>query len=162
MNRKYITLILVSVFLLTVVSVPSALAYFSTYTQAKGQKIINLKNETEMNETVEGFTKTISIKAKDNSAPVYVRAKAYSPDYINLEYTLGEGWSSLQDDGYFYYSRPLNANEQTSDLKVTISEKEHSTYKPGDEFHVVVIYESILEVNQIEWPVLASLLGGNS
>ena len=162
MNKKYISLILVSVFLLTVVSVPSALAYFSTYTQAKGQKVINLKNETEMTETVEGFTKTIRITAKDNSAPVFVRAKAYSPDFIDLDYTPGEGWSTLQEDGYFYYTKLLNANNSTSDLVVSISEKTPSTYNPGDEFHVVVIYESILEVNQSEWPVLASLLGGNS
>lgn len=150
MDRKNKILIASILVLLMVVSVPSVLAYFSTYTSAKGTKVLSMRNETEMVETVEGNVKTVQIKASNNSSPVLVRVKAFSPDFVQLVPNLGANWVD-GEDGYFYYELPISSGEQTSEIKFEVKTDTPSTTKPGDEFHVVIIYESTLQYYGENW-----------
>ena len=154
MDKKNKLLVASILVLLMIVSVPSVLAYFSTYTSAKGTKLVSMKNETEMIETVEGNIKTVQIKASEDSSPVLVRVKAFSPDFVTLEPSLGQGWKA-ETDGFYYYQDAISAGQTTSKISFKVNTVTPETTKPGDEFHVVIIYESRLQALGDNWsPVI--------
>ena len=121
------------------VSVPQALAYFTTYTDAAGVKTIVLGPETEIEEpSVTDWTKTVQI-SNTGEAPVYVRAIAYAPEGMTLTYS-GTGWTA-GSDGYWYYGSIVEAGAKASDLLVKIGNVPEDAVE-GDDFNVVVLYEA--------------------
>ena len=98
MRKNHKILALLAVAMLLIVSVPSALSYFSTYTSAKGSRKLNIGNETEIYEKVEGNTKKIQITADKDSGDIYVRVKVFMPELSFLDTTQkpsGEKWLSI-------------------------------------------------------------------
>ena len=137
---KHNLLTLACVLMLLIVSVPEAYSYFSTYTKTSGSKKIRLSDSEHFEEEVDGNIKTIKIIADEGSDPIFVRVKAFAPEPITLEYS-GDSWA-LGDDDYYYYGKPIKDKEFTADLKIEIKNAP-SDAQIDDEFHVVVIYESI-------------------
>ena len=151
--RKRTIKILAAAALLSIAAagIGPASAYFTSYAEAKGQKVIHLGDTTTITEKVVGTEKTVVIKNDAKSPkPVWVRAKAITAAaYMSgLNYTPGAGWSDKnpdgQTDGYWYYivpeNTPLKPGESTTELKVSI--KNWPEAKTGRDFNVVVVYET--------------------
>lgn len=113
-------------------------AYFTTYVTAKGGYEIAWHKE-KIEEVYNDWTKTITISSEENSIPVYVRAKAFAGSTYELKY-MGKDWT-YREDGYYYYNNVLNGGETTSALNVIIS-KIPIQPKQGENFNVIVIYET--------------------
>ena len=179
MNRKNRLLVFVSLALLVIVMVPNAFAYFSTYTQTKGMKKINLKDESHINEEkVENGIKEIVITADPNSEPVFIRVKAIHINTIatSKSETAASPYNpkdwTQNDDDYYYYKYPIDGSDDTTgilnsaklNLKVEIPSTEAD--KIGDKVHVVVVYEAIpasrSENNPKLWNNTSIVAGGNS
>lgn len=151
MNRRHILLTILVFTLVISASIQPAIAYFTSYATAKGSVEINLGDTTEISETFDPktLTKTIVISSEENSEPVYIRAKVIYTglDGQNAFTASGEGWTALQDDGYYYYGSTkddltiLKGDEETTELKVTITSVPDNP-EDGTSFSVTVIYES--------------------
>ena len=168
MKNRFMILAAAGVALVLTASVPSALAYFTTYVSAKGEKEVVLKDRTTIDEPeFSNFMKTVKITADEDSEPVFVRARAYKPEDIGILYVDDSGTWRYDNDGWCYYADPiskgksaeefnikigtLNENESPMDITgLTVIGKEPAdgtlynipgTGKDGDNFNVVVVYE---------------------
>lgn len=141
-KTKYFLALLAAVMILTA-GVGQAMAYFTTYTEAKGTRIVRLGDETTITEKFADWTKELTIKNEEGSQPVYVRAKVFAPDTLAIDCPYGDSdprWKK-SDDGYYYYSDALAAGEPAGKLNVHISKIPLEAVK-GDTFNVIVVYES--------------------
>jgi len=153
MKKRNVILGTAAVILVLTASVPSSLAYFTTYVSAKGEQEVVLQDDTRITESVTGHTKSITITADEKSEPVYVRAKAFGPDGYTLTYS-GNGWTSGEDD-FWYYATPISKGASAETLNVAISGIP-STAQVGDNFNVIVIYEYTPELFKEENGVTVS------
>ena len=137
LNKKTLGLAGAAFFLTAGLSVGSAMAYFTTYTQVSGGVSLSLgTTSTIPEETVEDWTKHVTIEnTGDIDCFVRVRAFAGSQYQDSLVYS-GENWS-LAADGYYYYSEILSPGETSGELLIAIDnmESNHS-------FNVIVVQES--------------------
>ena len=119
-----------------------AWAYFTTYAQAEGGYPIHLGDRTEITEEFSDWTKHVAVTSDPESAPAYVRVKAFSGSLYTLEYSsaVSGDWTP-GDDGYYYYNKILNGGETTTGLNISIGGIPEDA-EDGDTFNVVVIYES--------------------
>ena len=156
MNKRKITLILLTLALIASASIQPAIAYFTTYVRAKGGHTVSIGDTTTIEEEFSEWTKRIIIRNKAGSEPVFIRAKViYTPLLGNDEsaFTVtGNGWSD-GEDGYWYYGSkaaptilPGDADltddkRATTELRVKI-EKIPAEPEKGDTFSVTVVYES--------------------
>lgn len=128
----------------TTVGVTSA--YFTTYAAAKGSIPISLKEKTEITESFGSWTKHVTITndgADGASREVFVRVKAFGPSTYPLVYSGSDEWVP-EDDGYYYYSQPLDPGQATSQLDVRITDvPESESAEVGSNFNVVVVYETM-------------------
>lgn len=142
MKRKNILLAALAVSLTLSAGAGSAWAYFTTYTDAAGGYTLELGDKTTITEEEPtNWTKHVVITSQEDSQPVYVRARAFCGSDYELLYSDGSGKWSPSDDGYYYYSDILNAGESTEMLDIKI-ENIPEEVKNGDNFNVVVIYET--------------------
>ena len=145
MNRVNKLLIALSVAMLLIVSVPEALSYFSTYTYTKGGRKLSFANDSKIEEKMSGNTKKIKVTANPNSGDIYVRVRIYAPDlpYLSIGTIAGADWSSSGD--YWVYGKVLKAGDSTSvlDVPIVVDPDKAKDTKEGDQFHVIVIYESV-------------------
>ena len=148
MSKKNKLIVFASLALVLFISIPSIFSYFSTFTITKGVRNVVIQDGTYITEEVNSWTKKVTIKADPNSDAVYVRVKVFAPEDIQklLEIT-GEGWNPK--DGYYEYSEPIDGKDETDykdattelDIKIN-NEKLPKDTQEGDEFHIVVVYES--------------------
>ena len=165
MNKRKIVLLLLTLALIASASIQPAIAYFTTYVRAKGGHPVSIGDTTTIEETFKDWTKTVVIRNKEGSEPVFIRAKVIYTDLSGkLGFTAaGTGWTALQADGYYYYSSanpttstitvdkrtvnamagltPLDGGKGTDPLTVTITNRPADPEK-GDTFSVTVLYES--------------------
>ncbi len=109
MKKRSYLLILMAAVLMVCILVQPALAYFTDRTHADGSILVNFGTTTELNESVTGFSKTITIGNTGEvgkAESVWVRARAYAGSTYTLEVTLGDGWVD-GNDGWYYYNTPL-------------------------------------------------------
>ena len=147
MKKRNCILMGIAVLMILTASVPSALAYFTTYVSAKGMKPVVLGERTEIEEPdFTNWTKKIVITAENPSEPVYVRAQAFAPEGIVLVYS-GTNWSQPDSEGWCYYSDPISNGQSANELDVQIrvrnenGELVNPEVKEGDILNVVVVYE---------------------
>jgi len=146
MKKSVKLLGIAAVVLVLVASLGSAISYFTTYAEARGGKIFKLN--TTIEEEVYDWTKHVVISSNPESTPVYVRAKAFAPAQYPLDYKSAvDGDWVPGDDGYWYYTKVLQNGSSTTELLVHISDIPEEP-KDGDEFNVVVIYESTYATNE--------------
>ena len=141
MKKRYMILAAASLGMILTVSVPSALAYFTTYVSAVGEKEVVIRDMTVIKEPeVEGTTKSIVISADEDSEPVFVRVQSFVPEDFSVTYE-GQGWSKKDpDDGWIYYADPIDHGEQAGELRATMTGLP-SDLEVGDTFNFVVVYE---------------------
>ena len=122
-------------------SIGTALAYFTANTQAEGAVPITLGDREEINEDFDNWVKHVTITSDEDSEPVFIRAKVFYSVASGLTTSIsGSGWS-LGEEGHYYYSEIVKGGETTSVLDVAIGNIPQDA-EEGDEFNVVVIYES--------------------
>jgi hypothetical protein len=119
-NRKWLLLLLALVMVITA-SIPSAMAYFTGYTQVEGRRRLEFSTPPELHELFHDWVKSVTIK-NTKGADIFVRARAYKGDNINLEYTPEAGWTFNTADGWWYYDAPLAKDQTTSVLLITIKD----------------------------------------
>lgn len=168
MKNRSMIFAAVGVALLLTASVPNALAYFTTYVTAKGEKEVVLKDRTTIDEPeFSNFMKTVKITADADSEPVFVRARAYKPEDVGILYVDGSGKWSYKDDGWCYYADPISKGASAEEFNIKIGTLKQNespmdqtglsvigkepadgtiynipgTGKDGDNFNVVVVYE---------------------
>lgn len=151
-NKKRLFLTLTSLLLIALVSVPSVLAYFSTYTGTEGTKVLNFKYESHLEEEIDDTDKIIKITSEKESEPIYVRVRYFAadskmtvtPDDSTLVVDGKEVWKKgTGTDEYFYYLEPISNGDSTSSLKLLVTSKEGANFPVGDLEHVIVIYEAV-------------------
>lgn len=139
-------LILLSLIMITVISVPSSLAYFYTYTRTQGEFTLTLNDKTVIDEEFDNKEKVVTISADDNSDAIFVRAKAFTTSNIEIKYNLGTNWSD-GGDGYYYYALPIDGKTSSENIAkdadpFKVSIEFPVTAEDGDQHNVVVIYEA--------------------
>lgn len=117
-------------------------AYFTTYAEARGGAAVRLGDRTEIEEECSDWTKSVVVTSSPDSQPVYIRARAFCGSSYVLEYGSESGkWERRDDDGYYYYSDIVYGGESTEALEIKIGNIPQEP-EDGQEFNVVVIYES--------------------
>ncbi len=139
-KSKWILPALLAASLVIAASIPSAMAYFTTYTEASGVLPLDLGNETTIEEpTVTDWTKHVVV-TNTGDADVFIRARAFAASAYKLTYS-GTGWSD-GGDGYWYYADPIAPAGETQELLIAIGDIPTEVAE-GDEFNVAVVYESV-------------------
>lgn len=144
MPKRRTATILTSLGLCVALAIPvgSAWAYFTSYASTYGSQELHLSAETQITEEFDSWTKHVSIQNSADSVPVFVRVKALSGSTYQLQYTGEDNWTPGPDaEGFYYYNLPVEPGEATSVLDIKISGIP-LTPQEGDQFNVVVIYET--------------------
>ena len=121
--------------------IEEANAYFTTYVTAKGGYKVNWSHKESIEESFMAWNKYISITSDEGSIPVYVRVKALAGSTYELLYS-GADWEYCDEDGYYYYKKVLAGGSSTTSLCIYI-DKIPVMADEGDNFNVVVVYETI-------------------
>lgn len=143
MKRNTILLGALALVLVLCVSIGTAYAYFTTYAAAQGGYVIRAGVDFE--ESFYDWTKRVVITSRENTMPVYVRARAYAGTTLTLQIS-GESWTQAGD--WWYYTprnndgtvKPLNGGESTTELDIKILNIP-TDVEGGDSFNVAVVYE---------------------
>ena len=143
--KKRIINLLAAVALLSVVAagIGKANAYFTTYAQARGGHVIELGDETTIEENYDGKNKVVRIKNSTKSKQaVWVRVKGIVGEQYKdyLKYS-GEGWKPDEEDPSFWrYQDPVQPGSYpATDLTVGLSDV---PIQDGKSIDVVIVYES--------------------
>lgn len=132
-NKKAIILASAALALTGTLTVGSAMAYFTTYTQASGSATVHMGfTQTVPHEELKEKAKHVSIE-NTGDYDCYVRVKAFS--VYELEYKDMENWKYHEDDGYLYYTPILHPGETTTVVEIGVEIPEDK------EFDVVVVQE---------------------
>ena len=145
MKRKSILTAILALALLAAVAIEPAVAYFTASATNTGAVTIDVGNRTKIDEPdVVDWVKHIVVTAKDDSVPVYVRARAYSGSTYPLEYVVPEGskWTE-GDDGWWYYEDILNAGESTEEEFLVQITNVPKDAVDGNTFNVSVVSEDV-------------------
>ena len=140
MRRKLIVAAIATIMILAV-SVPNALAYFSTYARIKGTAPLHLGEEVHFSEgPSEEGNKLITLANDEDGDDVYVRVKAFAVGDVldNLTYKGPDGWTESREEDHVVYTfeRPLAAGETVS-LELIVD----ADATGRDDFNIVVVYE---------------------
>ena len=156
MKKRTFLIALPAIVLVLSAGIRPAMSYFSDYTTATGGVKVTVTEGPEATEEEKDMVKTLVISNKEDADPIFVRAKViYSSSKATVEVTPDSGakWTDakLASDGYYYYTELLEGGKQTEPLQVKITvtrqlDEEGNPIEPmeGDEFNVVVVYESVL------------------
>ena len=138
---KFHKLILASVIAAMVlnVTIMPVSAYFTANTEAEGGLRI-VPESNEPHEYIVDKEKRLTIENDVDAAPVFVRARGFSGDDSDLTYD-GENWHD-GGDGWWYYDEILEAGQTTEALVISIEKVLPEDAEPGDNFNVIVVYES--------------------
>ena len=143
MKKSKLLLAALAVTLVMTASIGSSFAYFTATSSASGSHRIALENAPIPDESVDGkdgiFYKHVSITNEEGAQPAYIRVKAFAGEQYQLSYS-GTGWTQ-GEDGYYYYSEAVNGGASTGTLDISIGGVPEEA-KEGDDFHVIVVYES--------------------
>ena len=151
MKKRYLILAVLAIAMVLSASIGTAIAYFTTYTDARGGYVIHMKYETEIHEDVEAGVKKITITNNPNTGtetgtyPVFVRVRIWSGSDTNIDSVSGTDWLTTTPDSTnaIRYRNALYTGETTSALEVKISEVQGAGVRPGDPVDVVITYESV-------------------
>ena len=133
-------LIIFMIIAVCLISVPSAMAYFTTYARVKGTKPVSLKEVVRLKEEEISGNKRVTIRADRDSDPVFVRVRAYASAEIEglMDYVYESGEWNETADGWFEYRKVLMPGEEaTMDIEIDKLNLEMT------QFNVIVVYEYI-------------------
>lgn len=141
-NKNIFCLSAAALLLTGTLSVGSAYAYFTTYTQAEGTVPFEMGiTRTEPHEEVKEGKKIVTIE-NTGDYDCYIRVKAYVGETYELSYADGGSgkWTS-GTDGYWYYDEILPAGETSASIDIHIPKELLEAVEEESSLHVVVIQE---------------------
>ena len=152
MKKKHLVLAVLAIVLVLCSSIGAAVAYFTTYSDARGGYVIHLGHKTTIKESVEGSTKTIQIANVADPAsdagkyPLFIRVKVFAGTDCEIDETkTSDGWLKAEDA--YYYQDVLYAGDgEETGLTTPLSIKVKAasdTVEAGDVIDVIVVYESV-------------------
>ena len=151
MNKRKLVLTFLVFALIICSSIQPAIAYFTTFTYAKGGHPIYLRDTTKIEEQFSQQTKHVKISSDTKSEPVWVRVKVFYA-YQGIEKITITGvdnpskWQKgdTDENGYVYYNYtdPLPGGGTTEELTVKIETKKELKPEKNDQYDVIVVYES--------------------
>ena len=118
----------------------SAWSYFTTYARAEGGYPVSFGPDTEIEEEISNWQKTVRIRNKSGSVPVYVRVRAFCGAAYDLVFTDPDNKWEQGGDGYWYYKDIVNAGQDTAPLQIRINGVP-ADITDASAFNVVVVYE---------------------
>lgn len=142
LSKKTICLTAAAVALTGTLAVGSAYAYFTTYSEAKGNVVFQMgETRTEPHEEVKKGKKIVSIE-NTGDYDCYIRVKAYAGNNYNLSYADG-GSGKWYDggDGYWYYKDILEAGSTSETVLVNIPQELLEDITDEKDLNVIVIQE---------------------
>lgn len=146
-HRRTALLTALALVLLFGSALKDSLAYFTTYTTARGGWPVTFGPDTELKEEVEDLSKTIQIENNGDS-DCFVRVRAYFGEgMVSLEKVEEEdakdGAHWRREGDWWYYDQILKPGGTTCKLKMTFApNKNLNTDQILDTFHVVIVQES--------------------
>ncbi len=151
MKQKSWILSLLALVLIACAMVQPALAYFTANTQADGRIPLHFGRKTEIEETVDGLHKAVTIKNTggahpEYADPVWVRARAYvGQEYLQYLEVSGNRWSYNNEDGWWYYEEPVLVGDSAAVLNVALVDMpvDHGEEHQFKDVNVAVVYESV-------------------
>ncbi len=142
-KKTIICLVAAAAVLVGTVSIGSAMAYFTAYTQAEGGVVLDLGfTETTPVEKVVDGVKQVVIK-NTGDFDCYVRMKALVGDSYAVTYTEPDGagkWTP-EADGFYYYSDIVKAKTGVTtqlDVNITFPVPENGV---APDFNVILVQE---------------------
>lgn len=151
MKNKTLVLAFIAVVLVAAMGISPAWAYFTDSDTATGVIPIKTKPKTDIKETYKTGTKSVVVMNKeDSSTPVYVRVRVYYSGAFKSVTASGDKWDGPEDpkNDWYYYQDIVEVKSETTPLNVQIEwpkvKEGESTegYVIGDNFNVIVVYES--------------------
>lgn len=142
LSKRAICLAAAAVALTGTLAVGSAYAYFTTYSEAKGNVVFQMgETRTEPHEEVKEGKKIVSIE-NTGDYDCYIRVKAYAGNNYNLSYADG-GSGKWYDggDGYWYYKDILEAGSTSETVLVNIPKELLEDITDEKDLNVIVIQE---------------------
>ena len=142
LSKRTICLAAAAVALTGTLAVGSAYAYFTTYSEAKGNVVFQMgETRTEPHEKVKEGKKIVFIE-NTGDYDCYIRVKAYAGNNYNLSYADG-GSGKWYDggDGYWYYKDILEAGSTSETVLVNIPKELLEDITDEKDLNVIVIQE---------------------
>ena len=140
--KRPLFLAVAALILVGTLTVGSAMAYFTTYSSAKGSVQMHMGfTETIPHEDVDSKGKHITIE-NTGDYDCFVRVRAFAPSEIALTYQSEDfGWTD-GGDGFWYYDEILPAGEMTkTKLNVSYTFPKAEDEDSPESFNIVVIQE---------------------
>ena len=155
MKKRNILMALLACAMVLGLGVKSALAYFTTYVTASGGMVIHLGHRTVIEDDVSDWEKHVVISMTKGPDDVYIRARAYCPQGMELIYS-GDGWSYGGDDWWYYEDKLVYEEDSAGNPTGTAVAREllvrmeniPADMKEGESFNVVVVYEATSVVDE--------------
>lgn len=149
LNKKSAAL-LIAVAVLLLATISGTLAYLTDRTEAVTNTFAPTQVKTEIEEDFDGKIKSsIVIKNDAKSIKVYIRV-ALVGNWVNKDgqitrpwdgtFTLGENWVKSTTDGYYYYTKPVEAGDSTTDL---LGSSIEATTENGETLVITVIHQAV-------------------
>jgi len=139
MKKNRILLTALAAVLVLSLSIGSALAYFTDWTNADGAEVIHAGHTGEIDETFDRWIKHVTVKNTSADVSVYIRAKVFTTYTVKCS---GKNWDSVGKETFTYYANPVGPGETAPDvLNVEITPP--ADKKDGDSFNVIVVYEAV-------------------
>ena len=140
MKKNRILLTALAAALILALSVGSALAYFTDWTQAEGKQPIHAGDTSRIREgQIEKWIKPITITNTSADVSIYVRAKVFSTYDVQC---YGDNWDTVGMGEYTNYSKVLGPGKDADDILYVKVEKPENA-KDGEGFNVIVVYEAV-------------------
>lgn len=147
LNKKTAVL-LIAVAVLLLATVGGTLAYLTDRTEEVTNTFTPTQVKTEIDEEFDGKIKSsIVIKNDANSIKVYIRV-ALVGNWVNENgqitrpwdgtFTMGEDWEYV--NGYYYYTKPVEAGGETTDLLESSIE---ASTENGETLVITVIHQAV-------------------
>jgi len=156
MNKRTLILAVLAVVLVLCSGIGSTVAYFTTYSNARGGYVIHLGGRTEIEEKISNNRKTVQIfnraETDDDIGqhPVFVRVKAFTDSDGTLDYSANtSGLWQQGENGYWYYQKAITAGTDAkpegalTDPAFIVDVKLNRALKEGEYLDVIVVHESV-------------------
>ena len=155
MKKRTLILAVLAVVLVLSSGIGSTIAYFTTYSNARGGYVIHLGGKTEIEEQISDNRKIVRIfnraETDDDIGqhPVFVRVKAFTDSDGSLSYPDTSGLWQQGTDGYWYYQKALTAGTDSkpegavTDPAFVVVVSVNRTLKEGEHLDVIVVHESV-------------------
>lgn len=136
-NKKHVILASAALALTAALTVGSAMAYFTDYTEASGEVVMDMGfTKTELIDEIKPDGKHVAIK-NTGDYDCYVRVAIFAEEAIGETTVSGSDWNKNGD--YWEYTSVLKPGDSTSELLVTYDLRK--VEEKVEEVDIVVVSE---------------------